>query len=266
LGDVTYYKIRHCDPAGKRKSMANREIGVLTYLRRYPVKSMKGEDLRTVSVTKYGISGDRTYAFIDENAQDKKFPWMTARQAHEMLLFEPSFADASLSRVIVKTPEGARFDVEDSVFEEFLERRFNRGLVLRHDTSGGCQDSKPVSLFGMSTVRALSEEVGIQLSRERFRANLYVQWNGEIDKPFFEDSLVGRTLVIGSEVRLRVVKKDSRCVIPTLDPQTGIPLPEVLKNISQNHGGCAGVYAVVESEGVLKLSDPIQIVDAQNKS
>ena len=239
-----------------------KQIGVLKYLRRYPVKSMKGEDLESVSLTKYGILGDRTYAFIDENAQEKKFPWMTARQAHEMLLFEPKFADESLSKVMVRTPEGTNFDIEDQGFEEFMENRFNRGLVLRHDTSGGCMDAKPLSLFGLSTVRALSDETGIKLSHERFRANLYPEWDAEYDKPFFEDTLVGKRLKIGSKAKVRVVKKDSRCVIPTLDPMNGTSKLEILETIQKQHEGCAGVYAVVEAEGIVRPGDSIWIVDS----
>src|ERR1700743_955436 len=42
------------------------ELGMITAIRRYPVKSMLGEDLRTVAITASGLHGDRTVAVIDQ--------------------------------------------------------------------------------------------------------------------------------------------------------------------------------------------------------
>ncbi|MGD0405009.1 MAG: MOSC N-terminal beta barrel domain-containing protein, partial [Candidatus Acidiferrales bacterium] len=40
-------------------------IGQLSILRRYPVKSMAGEDLEEARVGFAGMMGDRVFAFID---------------------------------------------------------------------------------------------------------------------------------------------------------------------------------------------------------
>ena len=41
------------------------EIGKITSLWRYPVKSMRGEGLQAAELTEYGLLGDRAYALID---------------------------------------------------------------------------------------------------------------------------------------------------------------------------------------------------------
>ena len=40
-------------------------LGTLERLRRYPVKSMAGEDMQEARVTYAGLLGDRVYAFVD---------------------------------------------------------------------------------------------------------------------------------------------------------------------------------------------------------
>ncbi|HLV94867.1 MAG TPA: MOSC domain-containing protein [Candidatus Acidoferrales bacterium] len=241
------------------------QIGTLAGLRRYPVKSMSGEDLAEARVTFAGIMGDRVYAFIDvDNKSD--FPWMTGRKSHEMILFRPRFMEAprpaeGIPRmeqyaVEVTTPEGRQFRMGDE-FTKHLEERFGRPLRLRF-SERSMTDSRPISILGLSTIRALSEEVGIDLDRRRFRENFYVEWQDP--KLSFEDELIGRELLVGAEVTLQVVKKDARCVMIGLDPETAEPSPQVLEHVSRKYGGCAGVYGAVLREGIVRASDPVLLI------
>ncbi len=58
---------------------------------------------------------------------------------------------------------------------------------------------------------------------------------------------------------LKVVKKDSRCIIPTLDPMSAAASPRVLEVIKSNHAGTFGVYAEVISTGVIQRGDSISL-------
>ena len=240
-------------------------VGTLAVLRRYPVKGMAGEDVAAARVTFAGIVGDRVYAFVDERDQSS-FPWMTARKAHEWLLLRPRFLDpppveedipaASRYAAEVVTPEGEKFIAGDAIFTQYLERRFGHSLRARF-SERSMMDVAPVSLFGLATVRGLSEETGLALDPRRFRANFYVRWEG--DEPFYENQLVGRALRIGDDVTVQVVKKDGRCVIVTLDSETAERSPMVLEKVARDHGGCAGVYAAVLREGVVRTDDPVYL-------
>jgi uncharacterized protein YcbX len=237
-------------------------LGTLSRLRRYPVKSMAGEDLETARVTHAGLVGDRVYAFVDAQGP-ANFPWMTSRKGRDLILFRPRFlaalpvdggifsADYSAE---VTTPEGDNARVDDPEFKRFLEKRYGRTLQLRH-SERSMTDAYPISVFGLGTIRALSGEAGLSLDPLRFRANFYVQWN--TDEPFFEDSLVGRELRIGETVTIRVVKKDERCVMITLDPETAEAAPVVLEKVAREHEGCAGVYGAVLREGIVRTNDPV---------
>jgi uncharacterized protein YcbX len=243
------------------------QIGTLIRVRRYPVKSMAGEDLQEARVTYAGLSGDRVYAFIDSKFGPPDFPWMTGRQGHDLILFRPRFLDAppiedgipgaERFATEVTTPEGGKFRMGDPRFTEYLEQRFKRALRLRF-SERSMTDARPVSIFSSATIRALSEEANLDLDARRFRANFYVEW--ENDTPFFENSLVGREIQIGEFVALQVVKKDQRCVMINLDPETAVSAPQVLARISQNHDSCAGVYAAVLREGIARVGDPIYLI------
>jgi uncharacterized protein len=169
-------------------------IGTLTTLRRYPVKSMAGEDLQEARVAFSGLTGDRVYAFM-ETENRTSFPGMTARHGHEWILVN---------------------------------------------------DARPVSIFGLATVRGLSEETKKYLDPRCFRANLYVQWDD--DRPFFEDTLVGRQLRIGETITVLALEKDARCIMITLDPTDATPFPKLLETVSGQHSGCAGIRGTFSNQ------------------
>ncbi len=241
-------------------------VGTLERLRRYPVKSMAGEDLSEARVTYAGLLGDRVYAFVD-NGNRSSFPWMTGRQGPPMILFRTRFfvppgaeeehPRAGQYAVEVTTPEGEVFKADEPGLRESLEKRFGRTLSVRF-SERSMTDAMPVSLLGVGTVRGLGEEVGMRLNALRFRANFYVRWAN--DAPYYEDELVGRRLRIGEQVEVQVVEKDSRCKMITLDPETAEAAPQVLETVARKHGGCTGVYAAVLREGVVRVQDAVYAV------
>lgn len=239
------------------------KLGTLRLLRRYPFKSMAGEDLNEVFVTFAGLVGDRAYAFVDRN-KHSNFPWMTARERHEMLLFHPRFLKApdaavehpspSAFKAEVLTPEGEKLSLPDPSFTQYFEKRFGRPLELRF-SERAMQDACPVSLLGLPTVKSLSEEAGLPLEPTRFRANFYIDW--ESNRPYYEDQLVGSSLRIGEKFTFTVVQNNMRCAIITLDPATAQASPEVGKIVARNHGNCFGVYGSVLREGIVRHGDPV---------
>jgi MOSC domain-containing protein len=241
-------------------------IGTISCIRRYPVKSMSGEDLEEARVTFEGLAGDRVYAFAETDNRTS-FPWMTARHGHDWIRFRPRFLDPppptdasplpEKYAAEVITPEGDCFRADAPEFTQYLEQRFGRSLSLRF-SERSMTDAHPVSIFGLSTIRALSEETGRDLDPRRFRANFYARWNHDV--PFFEDSLVGRTLRIGDAVSVTALKKDVRCVMITLDPDNASPFPGLLECVARRHGGCAGIYATVLGEGIVRRNDPIWLI------
>ena len=65
-------------------------VGKLDSLWRYPVKSMRGEELETAFIGFAGIYGDRIFAFRS-SGNPVGFPWVTGREQRAMLLYRPRF-------------------------------------------------------------------------------------------------------------------------------------------------------------------------------
>lgn len=235
------------------------KIGVLQSIYRYPVKSMRGEELTTAIVTENGIYGDRVYAFLDESNRTG-VPWLTARQFPFLILYSARLAERPESRDDVKvfTPEGTEFDISDRQLLDDLRKKSGRVLHLKYSKKGYF-DSKRVSIFGLSTIEQLGREVGTELDRRRFRANFYVDWANK--EPYLEDSLVDREINIG-DARFHILKRISRCVIITLDPKDAAPKTELLKCVVKAHNGCAGVYAEVAKAGRVNAGDSVTLLDA----
>src|ERR1041385_1526571 len=65
-------------------------VGKVDSLWRYPVKSMRGEELAEAFAGFAGVYGDRLFAFRS-SASPKGFPYLTAREQHELLRYRPRF-------------------------------------------------------------------------------------------------------------------------------------------------------------------------------
>src|SRR5438094_159609 len=77
---------------------------------------------------------------------------------------------------------------------------------------------------------------------------------------FGENSFVGKSLRIGPKVVVTVLERDPRCVMITLDPDTGEKTPAILKKVAQAHDGMAGVYGAVMVEGMLHKGDSVEVM------
>ncbi len=259
-------------------------IGTVESLWRFPVKSMRGEELSEAFMGFAGIYGDRLFAFRSA-ASPKGFPYLTGREQQDMLRYRPHFrhhdqatqppnlteaegigsgatpvyADTAALMVDVETPSGAVLAIDDPALIDMLRegiRDSHTPTLMRSERA--LTDCRPVSLFSLQTVKQLEEEVGTPMDKRRFRANIYVDL--ESAGGFGEDALVGRSLRIGSKAVVAVLQRDGRCKMITLDPETGEANPEVMKKVASAHGGKAGVYCAVLVEGTLRKGDPIEVV------
>lgn len=265
--------------------MAMKVVGKVESLWRYPVKSMRGEELQEAFAGFAGVYGDRWYAFRS-SAAPPGFPWLTGREQEQMLLYRPHYrhperamrpdnlaeadalgsgvtpvyGDAADLMVDVDTPSGERLAIDDprlsALLREGIRERHELTLLRSHRSMTDC---RPISIFSIQTVRQLGEEVGIDMDKRRFRASIYAEL--ESGEGFGEDRFVGRTLRIGDKAVIAVVNRDARCKMITLDPDTAEANPAIMSRLARDHEGKAGVYGVVLVEGTIRRGDEIAVVD-----
>ena len=258
------------------------QIGRIESVWRYPVKGMRGEEVPHIFTSYTGLMGDRIYGVVAADG-DPGHPWHTGRDQEEFLLYEasyysseslllppnleasysewepgidPLYPDADAFKVRVQTPDGVTYDsIEDPDFIQDLEKVTGRSLRL-HVTQRGIFDARPVSIISLSAAARLGEELGMAIDKRRFRANFYVEWENQ-DDPFYELSLVGKTLRIGERLEIQIIDRDPRCEMITLDPDTAERTPKVLQHLARKHAGDAGVFAAVLQRGRVNRGDPI---------
>ena len=258
-------------------------IGKVDSLWRYPVKSMRGEELEEAFAGYSGIYGDRLFAF-GSSASPKGFPYFTAREQTKLLQYRPRFrypdkaarpinlseaesmganpvsANPSELVVDVKTPDGRTLAIDDPALMTMVRADIDEKHQLTLMRSERAMtDCRPFSMFSLQSARQLAEETGTPMDKRRFRANVYVDLTSA--QGFAENDYVGRSLRIGPKVVVTILERDPRCMMITLDPDTGEKTPAILKKVAQAHDGMAGVYGAVMVEGMLHKGDPVELID-----
>ena len=232
--------------------MENAGLGRVAALWRYPVKSMAAEPMEAIDVSWHGLEGDRRWAFVRPGLERSGFPWLTIRERSDMGLYRPAFSDPSrpeASPTLVRTPAGEELDVTDPALAAELGDgvrgiRQNRGVF----------DAMPLSLTTTQAVQAVGGLVDTELDPRRFRPNLLI--DAPDGSPFPEDGWLGFVLRIGG-LRMRVDRRDERCVIVNVDPATGERAPSVLKAVGRERDACHGVYGSTVTPGRVAVGDAV---------
>ncbi len=260
-------------------------IGTVESLWRYPVKSMRGEELGELFASYAGVYGDRLFAF-ESSANPRGFPFFTGRDQRQMIRYRARFrnqekaarpvnlgeaeklspnlnpisADESELLVDVETPDGKTFAINDRALIDNLRLNTDGNhelTLLRSDKA--ITDCRPLSIFAVQTAEKLAEETGVPVDKRRFRANVYIDLMSS--EGFAEDKFVGRSLRIGSKLTVAVLQRDARCMMITLDPDTAEKTPAILKAVAQAHEGMAGVYGAVLVEGMMHKGDSVELLN-----
>jgi len=233
-------------------SLPGRKVGRIVALWRYPVKSMGAEALDETELSWNGLAGDRRWAFIRDGKQRSGFPWLTIRERPVMAHYQPRFAQPhqpDKSPTLVRTPAGAELDVVDPA----LAAELGAGVrVIKQDR--GVFDALPLSLITTQTLATLGARVDAELDARRFRPNLVVAATGRAAFP--EDGWIGSVLRIG-EARVRLDKRDQRCVMVNIDPTTTRRDPAILRAIAKHRAGCLGVYGTTVQPGRVAVGDAV---------
>lgn len=203
-------------------------IGEVDAVRRYPVKSLRGEPLQCAQVDVNGIPGDRASALFVTGGHARVGKTYRGKE-HDGLHLVAGEAAA----VAAATERGV--DAELRRGEHFF-------------------DDAPISILLDRWLEELNERVGYAVEWERFRPNFFVRARADFVQ--LERELIGRRMRLGT-VLLQVRSPIERCVAVTYDPAGGSSDPRVLRFLAQRRNAWMGIYCDVLQPGKACIGDQL---------
>jgi len=237
------------------------ELGRISAIFRYPVKSMAGQLLDVAKLSWHGIEGDRRFAFRRLN--DKSgFPWLSASKLPQLLLYKPFGLDSITTELLpthVRTPDGKEYELRSDELRTEVSSRYGSEVELMN-LKHGIFDEACISVISLGTVHGVERESGRDVNLRRFRPNVVIET--DTAEPFAEDKWVGRTLILGegnSGAKISITMKDERCVMVNFDPDTAERDSEVMKTVVRLNQNYAGVYGTVVRAGELRVGQVVTL-------
>jgi uncharacterized protein YcbX len=246
----------------------------------YPVKACRGLAVSHARVTDRGLEHDRRWMVVDAQGS-----FVSQRERSELALVNVAFAEAGYlldapgkRQLSLPTTLASGERVAASVwgsnvwghahaeagrwFSELLAEECrvlympeaSRRPVSNQSALVSFADGYPLLLISEASLEELNRRSSEPMSMARFRPNLVVSGG----PPHFEDSL--EHFVVGS-VRFAAPKLCDRCVVTTIDPETGLAGREPLRTLSTYRRWDGKVWfgtnLIAENEGVLELGQQL---------
>ena len=226
-------------------------LGTVATLRRYPVKSMLGEDVDAGDVSFTGLAGDRRLAVVSRatgKIASAKFP----RLWRDLLTLSAASAQDSATRdsaVRITLPEGKTVWSSDADVDAVLSGLLDEPVTLTATPPPGAAldravpeavlrdgvdaqvpaevmeiggggppgtfvDFAPLHLLTTSTLDRIAElSPHGRADLERYRPNIVIRTAAA---GFTENDWLERNLRVGDDLVLRVIARTPRCAVPTL--------------------------------------------------
>ncbi|MGH2927860.1 MAG: MOSC domain-containing protein [Solirubrobacteraceae bacterium] len=271
-------------------------LGTVAVLRRYPVKSMLGENVDACGVTGRGLDGDRLLGVVHRETgriASAKNPrlWrgmvrLAAVSGPEVKIAFPggtvlSSGDpgihAALSEFLgqpvtltATPPVDATLDRADpeQVLRDGIEAevRVEALHVAGASPQGTFFDFAPLHLLTTATIDRIAElSPRGRVELERYRPNVVIRADV---LGFAENEWTGRDLRIGSDLMIRIIARTPRCAIPTL-AHGDLPRDVDALRVPAAHNRvrpfddwdpqpCVGVYAQVLRPGRVETGDEVR--------
>lgn len=252
----------------------------------YPLKSAAQIVVQDIDIDQFGFRHDRRWMIVDRDDQ-----FVTQRQHPRLCLLQQFLQDDSLALsapglpTLVLSSQGSSYrdvsvwrdrcraidcgDVAASWISEFLgqacrivyfpadARREVDKQYAKHREVTAFSDGFPILLIAQASLDDLNRRLAQPIEMRRFRPNLVVSGCDA----YAEDQW--KILRIG-DVELHVVKPCSRCVIPSIDPATGIKQQEPTRTLLTYRRKGEKIYfgqnVLVQTQGTLSLGMPVEVI------
>jgi uncharacterized protein YcbX len=263
----------------------------LSYLATYPIKSCYRTEPDRAEVEPWGLAGDRRWIVVDEQAK-----LITQRERPAMGRIRPRYNDSGLmleasgtDSLAVPFPTGAPEEIRHfhmwiaatsagDVAAHWVSQVIGRPARLFYlddptrrpvepefggpDDRVSFADGFPLLLTNEASLGAvndwLAEDGDDPIAMTRFRPNVVVSGA----TAWAEDDWIGGRISIG-DVTFRAPKPCDRCVLTTIDPETGEKGRQPLRVLGKHRrvpGGLLfGVNLIPDGRGKIAIGDEVTI-------
>ncbi|MBS2539472.1 MOSC domain-containing protein [Catenulispora sp. NF23] len=204
---------------------------------RYPVKSMRGERLSSAEVTPDGIAGDRLLHVRDRRGV------LTGRTRHNLLGM--SATTHQNGEILV---DGEPWAGDQSAAA--VRAAAGPDAELVRYTGPERFDVLNLMVATDGAIAALGHD------GRRLRPNIVI---GGVPG-LAERTWPGLTLRIG-DVLIGMLKLRARCIVTTIDPDTGEQNLDVLRTILRGHDGRFALDSWAAAPGVIRVGDDVELIE-----
>lgn len=256
----------------------------------YPVKSLKGIDATSIKVTTRGLFNDRRFMLIDKNHQfitARTHP-LLARINVEIAKNQLNFRFHGSKNVFTQTTGSLMENVKVKIWDDQSPAHVLAESEFTHELSDRLKepvqmvymaetdhrpvspkygkpsdlvsfaDGYPILITTTGSLNHLNAQLDIPIPMIRFRPNVVIENN----QAWVEDQW--KKIKVG-DVILRVVKPCARCVVTTLNPETGLWGKEPLKTLSRIHRSgnkvLFGMNAIADGLGTISVNQAVEVIE-----
>ena len=246
----------------------------------YPIKSTAAVDVETAAVNESGLAGDREFVIVDDKGQfrhqreDPTLALIRATREHDTLRLEapgqaplhgpiPTLDGSTTTAKVWRREKPSVWFAEP--FHQWLTKFLGKPAKLARcvpqpvsaNAIPGFFDTGPILVVATASLQDLNSRLRNPIDRHRFRSNLVLATHEPYEEEHWERISVG-------SAQLQSVKTCARCVMITVDPNTGkMSDPEPLKVLStyrkQGSHVLFGQYFRVVAQGSINVGDHVQL-------
>lgn len=256
----------------------------------YPIKSLGGIRRIEETALQRGFKLDRRWMLVDETGK-----FITQRNEHKLSLLKTEISPDKIFIYNKAVPEqntevlinqSSTNTIKISIWDDtataihlnekldlwfsnyldkpcklvFMPENGSRAVDVRYAMNNeqvSFADTFPYLLISQASLNDLNSRLSEPVGMDRFRPNLVISGTKAFEEDLWSEIKIG-------EVYFKVAKPCSRCILTTIDQQTGIAGKEPLYTLSKyrtiNNKVMFGQNLIALNEGNMSVNDTIEII------
>ena len=233
-------------------------------LYRYPVQSVRGEELAQATFGPSGIIGDRAFAIADLELGAVSHSSRAKKNYRPLVTWNARYltaADAAAPVVELDFVDGSSIRSDDARINAVISERLGMAAAfVRNDGSRvpKLYDASHCHLLTTATLKRLAQEhPSGNFAPARFRPNIMLDAGAAIG--FLEEGWLGQHVSVGTAT-FDVNDVCKRCAMTTR-AQGDLPDDPGILHATVANKTVAGVYGAVAKQGVVKVGDAVKVLE-----